>query len=297
MKGFVAFVALCLTYWVASQESEHEREIRFASTEAPFIINGRDANWAEFPWQVSLELPTYEVDGTDGHFCGGSVIGDRWILTAGHCLIIPTFAYRILGNVITRSVDRLTTGRFYNITVHTRHEGYDPDYENISYVNDIALIQLDDPIEWEPQMVAIRLPEKGHEFPTDGHCVISGWGTDRGPIDLPEDVMKAADTNVITNEECQERVEGIGNVGPGHICVYSGENGACSGDSGGPLACKDHNDPYGNWLLAGVTSWGIVGIENNRTVCSINYPSAYTRVSEYVDWIRNIAEIAGYPIP
>lgn len=93
-------------------------------------------------------------------------------------------------------------------------------------------------------------------------------------------------------------------INSGHICVENGDTGACNvsfhkqnspfihslwfaqftywfmiitqGDSGGPLACSVN----GRWYLAGATSWG-------RSGCTTTgYPSVYTRVSYFVDWIR-----------
>ena len=57
----------------------------------------------------------------------------------------------------------------------------------------------------------------------------------------------------------------------GILCVmlYS------QGDSGGPLQCKVN----GRWVLTGATSWGRSGCQ------TAGYPSVYTRVSKYLDWI------------
>lgn len=44
------------------------------------IFGGQDADPMEFPWQVSLQMRFL-----DNHICGGSLIGEEWVLTAAHC--------------------------------------------------------------------------------------------------------------------------------------------------------------------------------------------------------------------
>jgi len=43
------------------------------------VINGNNAKRHAWPWQISLR-----VGGL--HFCGGSIINPRWVVTAAHCV-------------------------------------------------------------------------------------------------------------------------------------------------------------------------------------------------------------------
>lgn len=49
------------------------------------IIMGRETEAGEFPWQASLQL-LHPVLGFIGHWCGGVLIHQSWILSAAHCV-------------------------------------------------------------------------------------------------------------------------------------------------------------------------------------------------------------------
>ena len=48
------------------------------------IINGEDADIKDSPWQVSFQNYSY---GDWDHYCGGSIIKNKWIVTAAHCAV------------------------------------------------------------------------------------------------------------------------------------------------------------------------------------------------------------------
>ena len=54
---------------------------------------------------------------------------------------------------------------------------------------------------------------------------------------------------------------------------------SCSGDSGGPLIARTKDGAEGVMYLEGIVSFG-------SSSCSGSVPGIYTRVSKYIDWIR-----------
>lgn len=54
---------------------------------ANYIVDGSDAEENAAPYQVSLQ-----IDGNST--CSGSIVGDRWILTAEHCVpLLQLYAF------------------------------------------------------------------------------------------------------------------------------------------------------------------------------------------------------------
>ena len=48
------------------------------------IINGKTTTEAQIPWQVALI--TSPLDPYQSYICSGSLVADRWVMTAAHCI-------------------------------------------------------------------------------------------------------------------------------------------------------------------------------------------------------------------
>lgn len=54
-----------------------------------FIVGGVDADFGSVPWTASLRYAPGDTVFGAAHFCGGTLISNRTILTATHCLANP----------------------------------------------------------------------------------------------------------------------------------------------------------------------------------------------------------------
>merc|ERR1712243_230753 len=208
------------------------------------IVGGHEAEEHQWPWQVALFVD-------NAWFCGGALISENWVLTAAHCVDGASYFDIMAGahNVRASSEPHRVEITSYNGFTHEQWDDYD-------LSNDIALIELPSPIEFNDYIKPSCLPAAGDTADAGELVTCTGWGK---PSDnaggISPKLRMVEDLPIITNSECNA-VYGI--VCSGVVCIdTAGEKGTCSGDSGGPLNMKaDVKEAGQSWKQVGVVSIG-----------------------------------------
>ncbi|XP_055522399.1 transmembrane protease serine 9-like [Wyeomyia smithii] len=226
-----------------------------------------EAKVGEFPF---MALVVYADVRTR---CGASLISNRFLLTAAHCFRSGKPLSIRLGT--NQADDSLADT--YNIAKIYRHK----DYSHLSKQNDIALIELRDPVTMNDQVQPICLYTSLIDLPESANLTLMGWGKDNAE-NLPNSLLKGT-VNPVLRSTCQARFTAGGyplNLTDKQICALGELNSdrvatdTCEGDSGGPLVLAQDNKFY------------LVGLVSTGPGCGDeNYAGIYTRVSSYLDWI------------
>merc|ERR1711913_137387 len=121
--------------------------------------------------------------------------------------------------------------------------------DDSTLANDLALIELPSPIDFNDYISPSCMPEKGDTADESELVAVTGWG-------------KPSDT--------------------------AGGKGSCNEDSGGPLVMKagmrwkdGMATPGQKWNQVGIVSFG------SSAGCEVGYPAGFTRVEYYLEWIMS----------
>ena len=215
------------------------------------IVGGVILNIERAPFLVRL----YRSEPYIG-FCGGTLLGERTVLTAAHCfdsyngtVYVGTFQYDIFADTSQETSDVIRVESFH---VDPR---YDPD--NIAAGNDVAVLTL----SRTPRMFGsptgprpIVLGDSSFwprivEQPSDSAYVM-GYGSEtyQGPQSV---YPRVAHVQLYTESECRALLGFT--LSPSNLCAGLPGSDACSGDSGGPIIVAYN----GTFLQVGVISWGL----------------------------------------
>ncbi|XP_063916820.1 trypsin-1-like [Zophobas morio] len=271
MKAFLLLVVLVAV--VSAKPAAQLRKPAFFRP-SPRITNGDDAAPGQFPHQISYQ---WGILGFDQHVCGGTIISETWVLTAGHCV---TEVPEIGDHKVIAGVTNLWEDTAEKQTINVVQKIVHSDFGGDVGPNDIALLKLASPLTFGDLVKPIALPE-ADSVPT-GNAILSGWGsTSTSDIPVMPDQLQTTTIPLLSFEECSGAIESLleqGEENPlseeSNICTgpLTGGISACSGDSGGPLIQDDN--------IIGIVSWGF-------TPCgSDGAPSVYTKVSNFIDFIN-----------
>jgi len=292
MKIILIITIMCLTFGVANSQFSFNSYSRFlwfwgddawsvqsktpTTTPAPVylpetcgkrlgnrIVGGTDSQ--DWPWAVSL------LTTRGQHFCGGSIITKKHILTAAHC------AYRFrnvpalhigLGGHLRDSHRRVFVSKIFI------HNEYNHGYR---FDGDVAILKLEEEIDIDLKASPICLPEMNQKHKEGDSVRVKGWGrlnetNSEIPNHLQEVSLKIKSPNIcsqVYGRMFTENMMCVGGTVP--------DKDACQGDSGGPLVLEDEETK--KWIQVGVVSFGMG--------CGrVGFPGVYTKLVNYVEWIE-----------
>ncbi|XP_057365164.1 brachyurin-like isoform X2 [Daphnia carinata] len=235
------------------------------------IVGGVETAPHEFPWQVFLVL---HKTNDESFACGGSLISDRWILTAAHCLINTNLIHITLG-----AHDLEDEGEVHQERYTSREYLIHPDWDSETLHADIALVRLPATISFSKyiQPVCLDSPSDPAVDYVNDTVLLTGWGLTSDESGGVSSVLRKTMVKVITNEKCLEQYDSV--ITDEMICT-SGEDhqGSCHGDSGGPMNFRQAD---GTWKQIGIVSFG------SNQGCESGYANGFTRVSSFSSWIKN----------
>ncbi|XP_014667564.1 PREDICTED: trypsin-like [Priapulus caudatus] len=227
------------------------------------IVDGTEVVAGEVPWQVIL----YRLSSL---LCGGSLISDRHVLTAAHC-VHPDEDQPGYYSVRMGTLNQNSGGITRYITRIIKHGAYSAN----DIYNDVAVLELNAPVVFTNNVQPIALASNDADKYVDWPSTTSGFGdiSYNGPT---SPVLLKADQVIVSAQTCISYY-GSSVQPAGMICSGQGKETPCSGDSGGPLWVTENGQP----TLVGVTSWSIGG-------CQVaGYPAVYARVTYYYPWIMD----------
>ena len=169
-----------------------------------------------------------------------------------------------------------------------------PGFRYSLFVNDIALVKLEQKVELNKYVRTVCLPEKNEGdlvIPTK-YGYVAGWGATKAlkPGERAPDHRRYS--NVLKHsayEIQQNRLCGNGSLLPFNstisFCAGDGKggNGTCHGDSGGAFVREGKRGEKYRWIVTGLDSWSEGCAQENQY-------GYYTRVYPFIDWIKKVVE-------
>ncbi|HST38556.1 MAG TPA: trypsin-like serine protease, partial [Conexibacter sp.] len=275
-----AFAALAALALGAPAALAGEGELRLGpqpqQIKKPSIVGGTAIPITQAPWQVYLQARS---GGGQTYSCGGSILDERRILTAGHCLYdSATLTAFVAGDLtVVAGVSNLrapeATEQVARVAALRIHPGYSYTAANGGVApDDVAVLELTTPLDLTgPAARAISLTAAG-AYPAPGTAAgITGYGRQVAG-GTPDGQLYAVGTTIGDPLVCGGEANAV------VLCISSQVGSACEGDSGGPLTIGA--------VQAGVASF-VTDIPP-AGACAVGSVNGYTNLAapEILEWVN-----------
>merc|ERR1712179_807201 len=203
---------------------------------SPLIVGGANAERGKYPWQSLLYY-------NNRFRCGGSLINDKFILTAAHC-VQDDIAQRwgrfkiAVGKFKLKRRDTTEQNRLIKtVTVH-------PDYIPREDQHDVAVLELEMPIVLSSTVQPVILATARFDLMATKWmaCYATGFGLVSHDQERLASALQELKTSFISKMQCKTMAQKLFNarasITKPTTCTQDMDAGVCNGDSGGPGAAS-----------------------------------------------------------